>query len=309
MRNVKMFTHTDLDGVSCGILGTTYADRLGIFIDIEYVGYYDINERINEFLKDEESDIDKYHMILITDISVNKEIADMLDVIHMRTSGPRVVLLDHHPNLEWLNEYEWAKVDTKNTCGTKLLYEFLEMPSTPLLDYFVTNVTKYDTGNWDDVSLDLNNLMYIISSDRFVKTMVDRLLYHNTIHDLFSKTDRLLLMYDNEAMEKYFEIKDRNIGFTDVRMNPADESSALVKIGYVFADRYVSQLGKYLAEKYPDVDLVAIINPAAKSINLRTATEINLTEFAKFRGGGGHPKASGYPIDPIVLETFITGCF
>ena len=64
---IKLFTHTDLDGVGCEILGKLAFEEN---INIERCGYGNIDSKVEEILKDD----NKYDKVFITDISVNKKI-------------------------------------------------------------------------------------------------------------------------------------------------------------------------------------------------------------------------------------------
>lgn len=44
---VKLFTHTDLDGIGCAILAKIAFKNC----DIEYCGYNDINDNVTDFVK------------------------------------------------------------------------------------------------------------------------------------------------------------------------------------------------------------------------------------------------------------------
>ena len=65
---IKLFTHTDLDGVGCAILAKlAFKD-----VDISYCNYDNINEEVKNFITDK-NDID---MCFITDVSIEEEIAE-----------------------------------------------------------------------------------------------------------------------------------------------------------------------------------------------------------------------------------------
>ena len=69
---IKLFTHTDLDGIGCAILAMLAYDA-----EIEYCNYDDINEKVEEFLKN--TKLTKDDMVFITDISVNKKVANIIN--------------------------------------------------------------------------------------------------------------------------------------------------------------------------------------------------------------------------------------
>ena len=71
---------------------------------------------------------------------------------------------------------------------------------------------------------------------------------------------------------------------------------------------YSSELGNVLSERHPELDFIAIIKQ--NSVGLRCVKDkINLTEIAKHFNGGGHKKASGFPMDKIKLDNFINDIF
>ena len=70
------------------------------------------------------------------------------------------------------------------------------------------------------------------------------------------------------------------------------------------ADSHTSELGNILCERHEELDFIAIIKQGA--VSLRTVKDdINLTDIAKQFGGGGHPKASGFPLGKDKLDKFI----
>ena len=73
-----MFTHTDLDGVGCSILlqlaYMKYAD-----IDVEYCGYGDIDRKVKKYIV--EGEYNNYNITYITDISINKENASLINTL------------------------------------------------------------------------------------------------------------------------------------------------------------------------------------------------------------------------------------
>ena len=73
-------------------------------------------------------------------------------------------------------------------------------------------------------------------------------------------------------------------------------------------DMYSSELGNILSEKHPELDFIAIIKQ--NNIGLRCVKDnVNLTKIAKHFGGGGHKKASGFPLNSVKLNAFINDIF
>ena len=115
---ILLLSHiADLDGVTPVILTNL------INIDFDYK-LFDIGD-INEYLTDmiDNNNLDKYESIIITDLSVNKTVADK--IINSKYKD-KFKLLDHHASAYFLNDYEFAKVVEEENghkeCGTTLYY-------------------------------------------------------------------------------------------------------------------------------------------------------------------------------------------
>jgi len=298
---VKLFTHTDLDGVGCAIMAHCAFDH----VDVSYCDYNEINHEVSGFIDSEA--YKNFDQIFITDISINEEVAEKIEAV---IKG-KTTLLDHHETAEWLNKYSWAKVNEKEQgiaqCGTLMLYQYLSENNHLLdadyklhLNRFAANVRLYDTWEWyknkDELPKKLNDLLYFIGRDRFV----DRFVENPSIE--FTEGEKLLLEVEEERIHSYINQKAEELRKTTLKGNDRE-----YQIGVVFADRYISQVGNQLAENNPDLDFICIFN-LPKSISLRgVKDEIHLGEVAKKFGGGGHPKASGIPINNNQVNELLMG--
>lgn len=294
---VKLFTHTDLDGVGCAVLMLYVVKD----VDVTYCNYHDIDKTISDFI-DSKAD-ENYDRIYITDIYVNEETAKKID----QAIWDKVYLLDHHKTAEWLNQYSWAKVlvedDHSKKSGTTLLLghmieegwiDPLEHWDHLALSVFATHVGWYDTWQWVSEEVDepkkLNDLLHIIGRDRFVER------YSQMIEPLFTDTEELLLQIEQERINYYIEKKAKEMIRAKIRE---------YNIGIVFAEQYISQLGNELAKANDDLDFVCIIN-FPKSVSYRGVKDhIHLGEVAKLFGGGGHQKAAGSPLNQEILASVI----
>lgn len=304
---VKLFTHTDLDGIACAIVGILAFGKENI--DIEYCDYANINEKVCTFL--DSGTQDEYNMVYITDISVDPAMAVIVNV----ALDGKVMLLDHHKTAEWLNQYKWAHVNettvisyfspdssVEKTCGA---YEFFvnlyldnHIDLFACVHRFVDTVRKYDTWLWktqynDSEPKQWNDLLYLLGRDRFIQQVVAQLQT-----DIFClvPSDQLLLQLNQENIDRYIESKDKEIVIRNIRGYRA---------GVVFAEQYTSELGNRLAEAHKELDFIAIINPS-KAVSYRTTkADMDLSNLAKIFGGGGHPSTSGSPITELNRKQFI----
>lgn len=300
---VKLFTHTDLDGIGCAILGKLVFED----IDIEFCNYDDVNEKVSNLII---NNLDvKYDKIFITDISVNELVAELINNLNPL----RITLLDHHPTAEWLNKYEWAKVEMNNNealglnqkqSGTMMFCKYLHhnplgLPYDNNLFNFSEIIRRYDTWEWKTKYNDnnpklLNDLLFIKGREDFINDMVNRLKDGNYFD--WSEIDLTLLNYKQKEIDKYVESKNKQIIRKDILG---------YKAGIVFAEQYHSELGNKLSELNQDLDFIVLINPS-QSVSYRTIKEIDLgKDIAKVYGGGGHPKAAGSPISDEIKNKII----
>ena len=300
---IKLFTHTDLDGVSCEILGRI---AFGEDIDVVRCGYGNIDDKVEEFINSDE----KYDKLFITDISVKKELADALNNV-----SDKVILLDHHKTALWLNEYPYALVQVEDDsvgkmCGAYLFYEYLkknhkEFDDTPALKLFIDYVRMYDTWEWKEkydniIPKRLNDLMYIDGPNEFIDKMVYRL--GNNLF-IFDDTDLMKLQIEQTYINSYITQKNETLMVND-RLFPG------YTVGITFADKYISELGNKLCELHPELDFVVLINMSTLTVSYRTVKDdLDLSDIAKGFGGGGHPKASGSRFDALIVNDMLNNIF
>ena len=112
MNKIKLFSHTDLDGVGCAILAYLAFGRENV--DVEYCNYDDVDEKVVKFVENEEL-FESYDKIFITDISVTD---GTVLLVGLHDIPPRKVrLFDHHPTALELNKYEWCHVNIDEDFG------------------------------------------------------------------------------------------------------------------------------------------------------------------------------------------------
>ena len=296
---IKVFTHTDLDGIGPVVLLQTLLDAE---IDYECHGYGTIDSAVNAYYNNRLF-LD-YDMTLITDISVRKDFA--IEAIRsMDNQGHKIALLDHHPTAEPLNKYLWAKVVTeKPNCGTTLTLDYIKRNFKEEIDgfdpviikdieNFVNLISQWDTWLWvkndDDKPKLLNDLFYIYGREEFLEKMTNKLLYDRF---LFSDEDMLVLNMRQRAIDKCVEQKCKQLMLVEYAYED-------LTAGIVFAEDYISELGHELLKEFDEADYIMIINAGSSTVSLRAREEddVDVEVIAQYYGGGGHKKASGFRFD------------
>lgn len=289
---IKLFTHTDLDGVGCAVVASMFARTCDCSVDIEFCENGEVNQKVSDFIDSiEYSNSNEYDTIFITDLSVNEEVAERIhnDPYLIET----VKLLDHHKTALFLNKYSWATVHVKQDvtdeehCGTSLLYTRLFLPHMRYkrLDKFVEAVRLWDTWLWkqnNDVEPQIyNTMLKILGRVKFMEEVIplvsDDIIFTKEWLDIYTTHCSEKEAYINEAMNRAFIYR-------------VDDTTSYV---CVFANEHLSELGNRLALKYPECKCCLMIHD--RGVSLRGwRNDVDVAEIAASFGGGGHKFAAGF---------------
>jgi oligoribonuclease NrnB/cAMP/cGMP phosphodiesterase (DHH superfamily) len=298
---VKLFTHTDLDGVGCAVLAQLLWGRS--YVNIDFCDYKDLANKIRNF--HENAILSAYTDVLVTDLHINRELTEILNRLH--SPNRNVLLIDHHETSLPLREHSWAMIEpgkeSEPNSATSLMFDvyknkFLANSKYNTISEFVYLVRLYDTWRWEKDKVFganarmLNSMLQCYKRDKFIETILMN-IRENTI---FSDEDLTAINLYEANIEDYVRERARTI--VPMRLKSYN-------IGVVFADLHVSHVGNYVAKHRQDLDFVAIVSLPDK-VNLRGIKEdIHLGEIAKEFGGGGHPRAAGFVIRPDQLNKVI----
>jgi oligoribonuclease NrnB/cAMP/cGMP phosphodiesterase (DHH superfamily) len=300
---VKLFTDSDLDGIGCGLLAKlAFAE-----VNISFCSYRNLDERVRQFIEDEQN---KEAELFITDLAVGEEVEKKL--AERFNAGGHVRVIDHHVTALHFNQYPWGWVKPtdeqgKKTCATSLFYDYLiregKLERNETLDEFVELVRQYDTWEWEETNNTrakrLNDLLTILGLDEFWDKMSERLAAGGPFS--LTETEELILDMEEKKIQRYIRMKQKQL----VQRWFGDYC-----VGIVFAERHLSELGNALSKRCPHLDLIAMVNMGTKHIGFRTIHDtVNVAEFAKQFGGGGHPKASGCFVDETTFPLFVVDTF
>lgn len=302
---VKLFTDSDLDGLGCGILAKlAYGEKA----DVAYCSYRNLNQRVEAFIENHNH---QNEQMFITDLAVSETVEQKL--AHRFKAGHPVQVIDHHVTALHFNNYKWGYIKVeydsgKKTCATSLFYDYLVeqkvLKTTPSLDQFVDLVRQYDTWEWDEnnniTAKRLNDLFYIMDRELFEEDLIKRITGDPNSFSL-TETETLILDIEENKINRYINSKNRQLVQTFV-----EEYCC----GIVHAEQYLSELGNALNKLNPHLDMIVLLNAGNKKIGFRTIhDEVNVAEFAKRFGGGGHPKASGCELSPDTFSMFVGNVF
>lgn len=316
MSKIKLFSHCDLDGVGCAILAYLAFERENV--DVEYCDYKNVDEKFEKFIEDEEL-FRSYDAVFITDISISDSVANMIDILDQPPK--KVRLFDHHATALWLNKYEWCEVLIENpstnvlTCGTELFWNYLDHHGyfdDALYDKFHNIITfteivrDYDTWRWKElgekgiVCKQLNDLLDIYGREDFIDYMIDSICADS--RELFPHifgTAQALLEQKQKDIDSYVAEKDKQLQIATDQFGNT--------FGWVFAERYFSELGNRLCELHEELSYVAMIDISHGLVSFRSVREdVDLGgEIAHSLGGGGHKKAAGSRFNAVRVGKYV----
>ena len=204
-----------------------------------------------------------------------------------------------------MNKYSFIEVNAKGKeSGTSLYYKYLlnnynnnllNRKSTKLLVEHVRTMDIYDFSKTSKEEAEkLEMIFKIYGKDRFIDKF-----YNVIINDLelYSKEDLNLVELEKERIKRYIEEKE----FMEISLDNK-------RVGVVFAERYISELGNYLINKYDYLDYIVLIN-MDKKISYRGNGKVDLSVIAKKFGGGGHINAAGNCLSSGLKEKVIKEIF
>jgi len=267
--------------------------------------------KLSEFIieKIDTDYFDKYEDIFIVDLGINKDCADKIENSKYKN---KFKIFDHHESNKFLNNYQFGRVieevDGFKECGTSIFFNYLinNYENSILMKEsvvtFVELVRENDTWQFTELEEDAHNLSNLFSfygKDSYVDIYTEFLKNNDKFY--FNKTELLILKSLNRQMKEYLEEKKDKVIIKKING---------YKIGFVFAERYRSNLGNYLAKEYSnEVDFICIIN-VARHISLRgIKIDKPVNKFAEIYGGGGHPLAAGIPNPEDLKEKIIDYIF
>lgn len=287
------------DGVGCAILAKLAFDNEldDELVDVEFCNYDDINKKVEEYFNNH---LDYEYECYITDISISEELACKIDdYVNEPSNYTNYKLLDHHATALNLNKFSWCRVRTEDeetdikTCGTEMYYYWLVdngyLSKCDILDRFVEVIRDYDTWRWATLGEEgvickqVNDLLYLYGRDKFIRWCMSEI--NDCVFPRLYAADELVLKIKQKEIDDYIKYKDEQLVIDDLCGKTC---------GFIFAERYFSELGNKLCQIHPELDLVAMINMDGIVSYRSIKDDIDLgKDIAQVFGGGGHPKAAG----------------
>lgn len=299
-KKVIIFSHNDLDGLGCILLGMLMFKTCKYRIN----GYTNIDKKIIEFLKEEAMLPDKtFDYLYITDISINN---DTIEALNNSAYKDCWVMIDHHDTRKDLhngfNIFVYTEdVNELPNSGTNLFRDYIEtsfqVQFNNTTNYFVDMVRSWDTWMWKEQDLqlpvDLDLLRKKINSLNFIKNMYIKL--DTDSFNLLTYDDKRIVEEARNDIQYYFD-NTKSIEVLGSKYN----------IGYIVAEEYSSLLADMYLTKNKNVDMLIILNLRRCVGSIRTQrNDLHVGLIAEKLGGGGHEKSSGFTINEELYNSIM----
>ena len=309
MKDLKtfIFTHNDLDGVGCGVIGKLY------FPDayVQYCSYDNIDDTLLYFLSHNKNILSEMR-IIISDIYYKQDNSDITEMLRM---AGELIICDHHATSTWLNNVIFQHnsfvnvIADSDVCGTKILFKILDMlnpmPSSTKILEFVENVNRWDVWQWvkylpetndveqlkdainHNMAFTLNGAVYFYGIENFVNKM---LMYFHDFIDFDDVVSEKLVEFNTKQINSLSDYTTNNYRFTsetygEIPYTIIKLNSPNISLASILCKSAMRDEDKFLAI-YIDEDKDAV--------SLRCNVEgIDLSVIAKECEGGGHKDAAG----------------
>lgn len=206
------------------------------------------------------------------------------------------VLLDHHITSLHLKDRKWCDV-RQDICGTEMLRQYLKLEDESSRA-LAAMIQDHDLWRREDPrSVDLAAFTVFVGQDIFVERFVDR----DITKGLFTPLEVDMMKIMTRRRDQFIDAAIRKVEIRRVAWGdgPVRETA---RVGYIISpEMNVSLLLDRLLEKHPDLDVACQINFEKGSVSLRSRG-YDVSEFAKYFGGGGHKGASGHRISDQIMK-------
>jgi oligoribonuclease NrnB/cAMP/cGMP phosphodiesterase (DHH superfamily) len=292
----NLVTHKGcMDGSGCAILYKVVGGQNVFFTN---PGHDSTDRVVRDLL------IDQNKSVLAVDVSISMELGDELFVQNKHNNFP-FEMYDHHKTALPLLKFNSPSIHVCNNtaCGCKMLMEAIAadgmnyeklLPYKDLIDLIDDNdrwIKNYPES--EDLSLFHNVFGQRKFIERFLKNP----------SPTFSSEERFLISLEKEKMEE--EIVDKKKSVQSHIYNKTIKGKKY-RFGFVYGARFASSTGAALYSD-PELNLDAIVMVGGNTISMRANkhSEIDVAEIAGLNKGGGHAKASGFPMSSLLGQDLI----
>lgn len=328
----------DLDGYGCQAVSKCFSDLIGFEVEFFNSNYgEEIKTKLLSIIQksviDKRSNPECERLVLITDLNIQKDIADMIDTMLIE-SDINCVVLDHHISGKDVAEVKsWYNLDTTKS-GTRLTFDYLvskfdlnrDDQNLISIRDLVDIVDTYDLWNKNDVGNFEIGKMYT-----FYLSLLDKIIPRKHYGDKYDLIAREFISYnvgyiynDDDAMPALQKSIKSNCSLTTepdpYTLCNVIEGLQVDELSRLMDEQYKSNIDTFYLTKIDDFDCNIFVvftpihmssgamnkflesRPDVKAICLvgddgtcsfRSNNQLDVSLLAKHMGGGGHKNAAG----------------
>jgi oligoribonuclease NrnB/cAMP/cGMP phosphodiesterase (DHH superfamily) len=323
---MKVFhlSHIDLDGYSCQLITKRCFSQIE-FYNSNYGK--EIDQRLEQIIRDIERDIHGENLILITDLNLSMQQAKSLTkMVEESLKDIEILLLDHHKTgADCAKAYDWYHLDV-NRSATKITYDYFIEKGFDIkdLEKYVDIVNSVDIWLSDSEYFELGKVyMRIVSSAKEVNRMLFSTENSKYIFSLLESAQQFIeseyphIVLDEKVhflKKSFFRVDEDNTlenlvsRFIVDKLSAKKEELTITYNGYkgilTYAIGNTSIIGNEFLVRNPDFHFFMDIN-GRKNISMRANDKVDVSMIAKkLFNGGGHANASGGRFDDF-KDSFI----
>lgn len=276
-------THGDCpDGSACVAFAKFLIPEINVI--------YGIHKIINDQILGAINLVEEGGILLITDIVCDK---DILSIVCNALKQKKAMLgiYEHHETRSWLQKFSLPEgmvgeiVFDNYRCGSKILYESYLINYPQLSRYEDFSLVINDRDLWhnkESRGIQLAKLHQIYGDEKFTQ----RFLKDPKV--LFTNEEKVLLNY-------VYEQEKKRIDSALQRMKIKTDSSGFT-YGVVYDSGDSSDLLNAAIEKF-NLEYAIMLDLNKGKGSIRGRGNMDCSQFSEARGGGGHKRASGFPLN------------
>jgi len=276
-------THGDCpDGSAC----VTFAKFLVPNVNV----IFGIHKIINDQVMGAASLVEEGGVLWITDIVCDKDILSIITTT-LKNKKASLGIYEHHETRSWLKDYMASNnlnveiVFDNNRCGSKIFYDSYVQTNPNLTKFAEFSKIINDRDLWINQEvrgIQLAKLHQIYGDEKFV----NRFLKNASVQ--FNNEEKVLLTF-------VYEQEKKRIDSALNRMKIKKDASGY-SYGVVYDSGDSSDLLNAAIEKF-NLEYAIMLDLNKGKGSIRGKGNMDCALFSEKKGGGGHKRASGFPIE------------
>jgi oligoribonuclease NrnB/cAMP/cGMP phosphodiesterase (DHH superfamily) len=250
-----------------------------------------LHDRIDQQILNAAHRISHQGTLWICDISCSEDTLNKVCEI-LISKEVTLGIYEHHISRNFLSKYrlpddiEGEIVFDMDRCGSKIFYDtMLERHPARLSPYtdFIRLTNDRDLWiNSDVKSAELSALHSILGEDKFIQRF-----YKNPEVE-FADSETILLEYEKDQLMRKMH---RHMDHIEIKTDPEG-----IKYGIMVGEGKASEICNAAIHKF-ELEYVFMLDYNHRRASIRSREYFDCAAFASERGGGGHERAAGFPIE------------